>query len=196
MCQQLYGAAHRQTHDGVVVALNTVQPEGRPSLNGIGTGFIVGFGGGSVEVDLLFTQREESNAAAVHKKLSVRVTVRDAHAGVHLVGGTGKGAQHPLCVLCFAVGLPNTLAVHIHHRVAADDHSARVLGRNSKALAPGQLFHQMGRGVAACTVLSSKSLTQTVKSVVYRESSSRLRGLPEAKIRFIFHFSVFPLYFR
>ena len=38
-------------------------------------------------------------------------------------------------------------------------------------------------GVGAVTALSSKSLTQTVKSVVYRESSSRLRGLPEAKIK-------------
>ena len=48
-------------------------------------------------------------------------------------------------------------------------------------------------GVGAVTALSSKSLTQTVKSVVYRESSSRLRGLPEAKIRlFSFIFSVFP----
>ena len=38
------------------------------------------------------------------------------------------------------------------------------------------------------------SLTQTVKSVVYRESSSRLRGLPEAKIRFMIpsHFPVEP----
>ena len=63
---------------------------------------------------------------------------------MHLVGGTGKGAQHPLCVL-FAVGLAEHLAVHIHHRITADDHSARVLDRNGKALAPGQLFHQMGR---------------------------------------------------
>ena len=62
------------------------------------------------------------------------------------MGGTGKGAQHPLCVL-FAVGLAEHLAVHIHHRITADDHSARVLDRNGKALAPGQLFHQMGRGV-------------------------------------------------
>ena len=67
MCQQLYGAAHRKAHDRVVVALDAVQPEGRTALNGVGTGLVVGFSGGSVKVDLLPAQRKKGNAAAVHK---------------------------------------------------------------------------------------------------------------------------------
>ena len=152
MCQQLYGAAHRKAHDRVVVALDAVQPEGRTALNGVGTGLVVGFSGGSVKVDLLPAQREEGNAAAVHKAFGAG-PVRNAHTGVHLVGSTGKGPQHPLCVLC-AVGLAEHFAVHIHHGVAADDHRTRVLGRNSKAFAPGQLLHQLSRGVGLhCTLV-------------------------------------------
>ena len=48
---------------------------------------------------------------------------------------------------------------------------------------PRASFSTSWAGVSAVTALSSKSLAQTVKSVVYKESSSRLRGLPEAKIK-------------
>ena len=105
------------------------------------------------------------------------------------MGLSGERAQHPLGVLGI-VGLAEHSAVHVHHGVAADDHSIRVLYCHYKALDNGQLLYQLyqrrgtvGAGVGAVTALSSKSLTQTVKSVVYRESSSRLRGLPEAKIK-------------
>ena len=62
------------------------------------------------------------------------------------MGGTGQGPQHPFCVL-HAVGLAEHFPVHVHHRVTADDHGVRVVLCHRQALAPGQLFHQMGRGV-------------------------------------------------
>ena len=69
----------------------------------------------------------------------------NAHAGVHLMGLAGDRAQHPLGVLGI-VGLAEYGAVHIHHGVAADDYSIRVLLCNRKALADGQLLHQLRRG--------------------------------------------------
>ena len=69
----------------------------------------------------------------------------NAHAGVYLMGLAGERAQHPLGVLCI-VGLAEHGAVHIHHRVAADDHGIRVLLCHRKALTDGQLLHQLRRG--------------------------------------------------
>ena len=43
MAQQLYGAAEGQAHDGVVVALDAVQPQRRAALDGISAGLIIGF---------------------------------------------------------------------------------------------------------------------------------------------------------
>lgn len=59
MRQRLYGAADRQPHNGVIVALDAVQPQGRAPLNGIGTGLIVGLRGSSVERDFFLPQREK-----------------------------------------------------------------------------------------------------------------------------------------
>ena len=56
----------------------------------------------------------------------VSAAATHAHAGVHLMGGTGQGPQHPFCVL-HAVGLAEHFPVHVHHRVAADDHGVRVV---------------------------------------------------------------------
>ena len=69
----------------------------------------------------------------------------NAHAGVHLMGLAGEGAQHPLGVLC-VMGLAEHGAVHVHHGVTADDHSLRVLLCHCKAFADGQLLHQLRRG--------------------------------------------------
>ena len=69
----------------------------------------------------------------------------NAHTGVHLMGLAGEGAQHPLGVLGI-VGLAEHSAVHVHHRVAADDNGIRVLLCHRKALADGQLLHQLRRG--------------------------------------------------
>lgn len=97
------------------------------------------------------------------------------------MGLAGERAQHPLGVLGI-VGLAEHSAVHVHHGVAADDHGIWVLFATARHL-PMASCSTSCAGVGAVTALSSKSLTQTVKSVVYRESSSRLRGLPEAKIK-------------
>ena len=145
MPQQLYGTAERQPHDGIVVALDTVQPEGRTPLNGISPSLIVRLFCGGIERDLLLAQREEGHFTAVHKTLGTGA-VRDAHTGVHLMGGAGEGAQHPLCVL-HAVGFAEYFTAHIHHGVAADDNIARVLCCHGEAFAPGQLFYKTGRGV-------------------------------------------------
>ena len=68
----------------------------------------------------------------------------NAHAGVHLMGLAGERAQHPLGILC-VMGLAEHNAVHVHHGVAADDHGIRVLFCHCKALADGQLLHQLRR---------------------------------------------------
>ena len=80
-------------------------------------------------------------------KLSVRSAVRHADTGVHLVGRTGQGAEHPLCVL-HAVGLAEDFAAHIHDGVTAQHHRAGMVFCHGEAFAPGQLFHQLGRGGA------------------------------------------------
>ena len=143
MRQRLYGAADRQPHNGVIVALDAVQPQGRAPLNGIGTGLIVGLRGSSVERDFFLPQREKGHLAAVHKMLCP-VPFCNAHAGVHLMGLAGERAQHPLGILC-VMGLAEHSAVHVHHGVAADDHGIRVLFCHCKALADGQLLHQLRR---------------------------------------------------
>ena len=102
---------------------------------------------------------------------------------MHLVGRAGQGAEHPLCVL-HAVGLAEDFAAHIHDGVTSQHHRAGMVFCHSEAFAPGS-FSTSWAGVGAVTPLSSKSLTQMVKSVVYKLRSSFLRGLPEAKIRFI-----------
>ena len=50
---------------------------------------------------------------------------------------------------------------------------------------PRASFSTSWAGVGAVTPFSSKSLTQMVKSVVYKLRSSFRRGLPEANIRFM-----------
>ncbi len=70
MRQRLYVAADLQPHNGVIVALDAVQPQGCAPLNGIGTGLIVGLRGSSVERDFFLPQREKrSPRLAVHKML-------------------------------------------------------------------------------------------------------------------------------
>ena len=58
---------------------------------------------------------------------------------------------------------------------------------------PRASFSTNWAGVSAVTVLSSKSLTQMVKFVVYKLRSSFRRGLPEAKIRSMLFSSYFPV---
>ena len=68
----------------------------------------------------------------------------NAHTGVHLMSLAGERAQHPLGILC-VMRLAEHSAVHVHHGVAADDYSIRVLFCHCKTLADGQLLHQLRR---------------------------------------------------
>ena len=115
------------------------------ALNGVSAGLIIGFLGGRVGIDLLLRDGEKGHFAAVHKALGAQA-VRHADTGVHLVGGTGQGAEHPLCVL-HTVGLAENFSAHVHDGVTAQHHSAGMVFCHSKALSPRQLFHQPGRGV-------------------------------------------------
>ena len=63
---------------------------------------------------------------------------------MHLVGRAGQGVEHPLCVL-HAVGLAEDFAAHIHDGVTPQHHRAGMVFCHGEALAPGQLFHQLGR---------------------------------------------------
>ena len=63
---------------------------------------------------------------------------------MHLVGRAGQGAEHPLCVL-HTVGLAEDFAAHIHDGVTPQHHRAGMVFCHGEALAPGQLFHQLGR---------------------------------------------------
>ena len=69
----------------------------------------------------------------------------NAHTGVHLMGLAGERAQHPLGILGI-MGLAEYGTIHIHHRVAANDHGIRVLLCHRETLADSQLLHQLRRG--------------------------------------------------
>ena len=85
--------------------------------------------------------------------------------------------------------IPNKRTIYVRNGMSenATFHSI------SRELACASLDHHDGSysraGVSAVTALSSKSLTQTVKSVVYRLNSSFRRGLWEARIRSFIRFT-------
>ena len=81
MRQQLYGAADRQPHNGVVVALDAIQPQGCTPLNGVGTGLIVGFRGG-YDVEKVSGGKGRANALSVEERTRLTAlfcqTIQDA----------------------------------------------------------------------------------------------------------------------
>ena len=62
------------------------------------------------------------------------------------MGGTGQCPEHPFGVL-HTVGFAEDFPVHIHHGIAPQYQIPRVSGSHGQTLAPGQLFHQPGRGI-------------------------------------------------
>lgn len=151
-------------------------------LDGVGTGLIVRLLGGGVAFDLRFRDGEKFHAAGIHEAFGP-LPVRDADAGVDLMGRAGQGPEHPLGI-GGAVGLPKT-SPFTSTTVSQPMTTALGCWAETAKHLPRASSSTSRAGVGAVTALSSKSLTQTTKSEVYKLSSSRRRGLPDARIRSI-----------
>ena len=179
--QQTGRPADGQAHDGVVVPFQPVEPEGCAALDGVGTGLVVGLFGSRVGV-YLPSEIGKKVTLQLSTKLSVRTPsdtqTRYAPRGSRRTGRGASALRPPRCGAC------RRLRRHIHDGVTSQHHRAGWSFATARHL-PRASFSTSWAGVGAVTPLSSKSLTQMVKSVVYKLRSSFRRGLPEAKIRFI-----------